>query len=121
MSQQNIAIIGLGRVGTEFLREMLNHKSQGFNIACVAEVGDTPGKAKAEDVGIKVLKLQDIIRMGTEVDVIFDFTGSRSIRKVMRQMLEQTQNTHSVIASDSISKIIWSLLTDKSLPDEMVG
>jgi predicted dinucleotide-utilizing enzyme len=115
MSKQNIAIVGLGRIGSAFL-EGMQKKSGGINLVCVAESQETPAKAKAAAAGIKIATLTEIIAMGDAVDVIFDLTGIADVRKELREKLQAANNKHTVIASETIVRLIWSLISDVELP-----
>ena len=115
MNKQNIAIIGLGRIGSAFLGAMLQ-KKQSINLVCVAERMDTPAKTQAAAAGIKVSTLDEIVAMGDAVDVIFDLTGIPDVRKELREKLLASNNRHSVIASETIARLIWSLISDTELP-----
>jgi predicted dinucleotide-utilizing enzyme len=111
-----IAIVGLGRVGGEFLGELLNKKDRGFQIRAVAELQDTPAKEQAANEGIEVTTLERIAEMGSEIDVIFDLSGSRTVRAQLRDRLANAGNMHTVIAPEIVGQMIWSLITDKPLP-----
>lgn len=115
MSKQNIAIIGLGRIGSSFLGAMLQ-KKDGINLVCVSERMDTPGKAQAKAANIKIATLAEIVAMGDAVDVIFDLTGIAEVRKELREALQAANNKHTVIASETIVRLIWSLISDVALP-----
>lgn len=115
MSKQNIAIIGLGRIGSAFLNAMLQ-KKQNINLCCVAERGDTPAKAQAAAAGIKISTLDEIVAMGDTIDIIFDLTGIPAVRKELREKLLASNNQHSVIASETIARLIWSMISDEALP-----
>ena len=115
MSKQNIAIIGLGRVGAVFLGAMLQ-KKQEINLVCVAERGETPGKATALANGVKVATLDDIVAMGDQVDIIFELTGVRETRRELREKLLTHNNAHTVIASETIARLIGSLIGNAGLP-----
>lgn len=115
MEKQNIAIIGLGRIGSAFLGEMLR-KKDGVNLAHVAEQMDTPGKAQAIAAGIKVANLDDIVALGDKIDVIFELTGLPAVRKELREKLTSANNRHTVIASETIVRVIWALISDNALP-----
>lgn len=115
MSKQNIAIIGLGRIGSAFLGAMLKKKDE-INLVCVSERADTPAKAQAAAAGIKVATLDEIITLGNGIDVIFDLTGIAEVRKELREKLQAANNKHTVIASESIVRLIWSLISDVALP-----
>jgi predicted dinucleotide-utilizing enzyme len=116
MEKQNIAIIGLGRIGSAFLSEMLRKKGGGINLSYAAEQMDTPGKAKAIAAGIKIVNLDDIVALGDRIDVIFELTGLPSVRKELREKLTSANNRHTVIASETIVRVIWALISDEALP-----
>jgi predicted dehydrogenase len=115
MSKQNIAVIGLGRIGSAFLGAMLQ-KKQSINLCCVAERMDTPAKAQAAAAGIKISTLEEIVAMGDAIDVIFDLTGIPDVRRELREKLLTSNNSHTVIASETIARLIWSLISDEALP-----
>ena len=115
MSKQNIAIIGLGRVGSAFLVAMLQ-KSSSINLVCVAENADTPGKAKAKESGIEIATLDGIVAMGDKIDIIFELTGIQGVRKELREKLMAENNNHTVIASESIARLISALIADSEIP-----
>lgn len=117
MEKQRIAIIGLGRIGSAFLNEMLDKNGQGIELVCAAELTETPGKQKAQAAGIKLLSLEQIVAFGTDIDVIFDLSGSAEVRKILREGLAASSNRHTVIASESILRVIWALIGAGSLPE----
>lgn len=116
MEGQNIAIIGLGRIGSAFLGEMLDKAKNGIQLACVSETLDTPGKARAIAAGIKTATLDEIVAMGDRIDVIFDLTGNHDVRKNLRSRLAASNNNHTVIASETIARLIWALIAEEALP-----
>ena len=116
MEKQNIAVIGLGRIGSAFLSEMLRKKGSGINLAYAAEQMDTLGKAKAIAAGIKIGSLDDIVAMGDRIDVVFELTGLPSVRKELREKITAANNRHTVIASETIVRVIWALISDEALP-----
>ena len=115
MSKQNIAIIGLGRIGSAFLEAILQ-KKQSISLVCVAERTDTPAKTQAAAAGIRIATLDEIVALGDAVDIIFDLTGIPDVRKELREKLLVANNNHTVIASETIARLIWSLVNDKELP-----
>jgi len=117
MEKQRIAIIGLGRIGSAFLKEMLTkHGHGGIDLVCAAETADTAGKRQAKEAGVKLVELDDMVALGKHIDVIFDLTGCAEVRKSLREKLADTENRHTVIASESILHVIWSLIGADSLP-----
>jgi predicted dinucleotide-utilizing enzyme len=116
VKMQNIAIIGLGRIGSVFLETMLK-KKQNINLVCVAEVGDTPGKARAKEAGVTISTLDEIVALGNGVDIIFELTGAPAVRRELRTKMLETNNLHSVIASETVARLIAALVVDTDLPD----
>jgi len=118
VEKQSVAIIGLGRVGSRFLEILLSSSSKGIAIAAVVENGNTPGRAAAQAHGIKVISIDELVAKGDAVDIIFDLTGVATVRKELREKLFAVANRHTVIATESIARLIWALITDGSdLPE----
>jgi len=116
METQKIAIIGLGRIGSAFLRNILKRSHHGVTLVAVAETGNTPGRQLAMDSGLPLMSLDDIVALGSGVDVLFDLTGIPAVRRELREKLMAKSNTHTVIASETIARLIWALTTDDELP-----
>ena len=116
LDNQKIAIIGLGRIGSAFLRNMLGRRAHGVELAAVAETGDTPGRQMAIDAGLPLMTLDEIVALGAGVDVLFDLTGIPAVRRELRDKLMERDNYHTVIASESIARLIWALTSDDLLP-----
>ncbi|GAB3503954.1 hypothetical protein GCM10027399_33890 [Curvibacter fontanus] len=116
MEQQRIAIIGLGRIGSAFLSQMLQKRSQGIELVCAAEAADTPGRQLAVKSGIAIKSLDDIVALGNGIDVIFDLTGLPEVRRELRDKLVAAKNAHTVIASETIVRVIWALISQNALP-----
>jgi 3-hydroxyisobutyrate dehydrogenase-like beta-hydroxyacid dehydrogenase len=113
---QRIAIIGLGRIGSAFLQQMLLRGSHGIQLVGAAETSDTPGRQLAQKSGIALQSLDALVAQGAEIDVIFELTGAPQVRRELRDKLVASKNTHTVIASESILRVIWALISDEALP-----
>lgn len=116
MEQQRIAIIGLGRIGSAFLSQMLLKRSQGIELVCAAEAADTLGRQLAAKSGIAIKSLDDIVALGNRLDVIFELTGLPEVRRELREKLVASKNAHTVIASETILRVIWALISQDALP-----
>jgi len=116
LEQQRIAIIGLGRIGSAFLSQMLQKRSQGIELVCAAEAADTPGRQLAAKSGIALKSLDDVVALGNRIDVIFDLTGIPEVRRELRDKLVAAKNAHTVIASETIVRVIWALISQDALP-----
>lgn len=116
MEKPNIAIIGLGRIGSAFLKEMLKKSAKGITLEFAAEQNETPGKEMAKKAGLKLVTLDEVVQLGEKIDVIFELTGLPEVRKELREKLITSKNNHTVIASESIVRTIWALISDETLP-----
>lgn len=116
MDNQRIAIIGLGRVGSAFLRHLLARSGRGVDVVGVAESADTPGRQLAAEAGLRVASLDQIVALGSGVDILFDLTGLPSVRREIREKLMAQDNHHTVVASETIARLICSLMTEDDLP-----
>lgn len=113
----DLAVIGLGRVGSILLQQLEKFKTKGIHIVAVAEPGETPGKIFAKDKNINIKTLEEISSMGNKVDIIFECTGDDFVRKNLRSLLMAKNNLHTIIATETIASLICLMLTDKELPD----
>lgn len=117
MNKQSIAIVGLGRVGSVFLEELLTRPNKNIEVLAVAEKGDTSGTALAKKNNIPVLAIDDLIAKGNAIDILFDLTGIPAVRKELREKFMAADNRHTIIATESIALLIWSLISsDVALP-----
>jgi predicted dinucleotide-utilizing enzyme len=118
MSQQSIAIVGLGRVGSVFLEGLLNHDSDGISVIAVSEQGDTPGRKLAQAKGIPVVDIDALIAKGDSIDILFDLTGTMAVRKELRDKMMASNNRHTLIATEAVAQLIWSLISSEgTLPN----
>lgn len=117
MSKLNIVIVGLGRVGTGFLYGMLAQQAVGIEIIAVVENKKTTGAKVAKKAGIKHMTIEEIVSLGKKVDIIFDLSGNIETRKLFRELLGASNNDHTVLMPEIVAQLIWSLITNKPLPD----
>ncbi len=107
-----VAIVGLGRVGSVFLKKLSEREKTGLKIVgCAEKRADAPGVEVAKSRGIPVYTdTKEIVAMGEDVDVIFDLTGNPETRKNLRGELARSGNQHTVIAPEVIAYLIWDLM-----------
>lgn len=117
MDDHNIAIVGLGRIGTAFLREILAAK-EGYclKLVCVVEKQETEGKQLAREKGIRIATLDELIELNVGVDVIFDLTGNATFGEELRARLAKMKNNYTNVAPLNITRLIWALVSDEYLP-----
>ena len=114
---QTIAIVGLGRVGSRFMQAMRERASRGIDVVAVAEPQRTPGRAAAEAAGIPVLELSELIARAATIDIVFDLSGQFAVRQRLRQGLARAGNSRTVVAPESVARLIWAMLDAGTLPD----
>jgi hypothetical protein len=117
LENHNIAIIGLGRIGKVFLEKTLSSGSM-MTVKAVCEMCDTPGRKLAQENGIPVVDLAEIVDMGLKIDVIFDLTGDRNVSRILHEKLVQTRNTYTQVAPERLARLVWTLIAgDDYLPN----
>lgn len=110
MEKQSIAIVGLGKVGSAFLEELLGQSNQFVEIVAVVESGDTTGRALAKARGIENLSIDELVGMGDDLDILFDLTNVAAVRQELREKLQASGNRHTIIATENIARMIWALI-----------
>ncbi|NDV21167.1 hypothetical protein [Desulfovibrio sp. JC022] len=117
MENHNIAIIGLGRVGTAFLKKTLSSDCV-MNLRAVCEMCDTPGRKLAEEKSVPVMELNEIIALGIEIEVIFDLTGDANVSRILHEKLRQSGNSYTDVAPVRVARLVWAMIAgDEYLPD----
>ncbi|CCO22475.1 hypothetical protein [Maridesulfovibrio hydrothermalis] len=117
MENHNIAIVGLGRIGTSFLEKTLTDDCV-MKVKAVCELYDTKGKRMAEESNIQVVELSEIVGLGVKLDVIFDLTGDDNVSRMLRSKLEESGNTYTQVAQNRLARLVWALIADDEyLPD----
>jgi glyceraldehyde-3-phosphate dehydrogenase/erythrose-4-phosphate dehydrogenase len=114
---QTIAIVGLGRVGSRFLEAMRERASRGVVVVAVAEPQRTPGRDAAEAAGIPVLELPELIERCAGIDIVFELSGQFTVRQRLRQGLARVGNSRTVVAPESVARLLWAMLDAGVLPD----
>ena len=110
MEKQSITIVGLGKVGSAFLEELLGQSNQRVEIVAVVESGDATGRALAKARGIENLSIDKLIGIGDELDILFDLTDVTAVRQELREKLRASGNRHTIIATENIARMIWALI-----------
>ena len=114
----NVAIIGLGRVGSTFIEKLSEFKKRGVNIVAVIENSpDSPGLKFARQNRILVCHdLSEITEMKNRVDVIFNLTGNPAVERDMRLAQVKLGNNHTIIVSRAMAALLWKMISEESLP-----
>jgi len=110
MEKQSVAIVGLGTMGSAFLKELLGQSNERVDIVAVAEKIDTEGLELARSHGIRNLGIDDLVAMGNDLDILFDLTGVAEVRQEIRDKLHAKGNHHTIVATENIARMIWTLI-----------
>ena len=110
-----VALLGLGRIGSQFAEGLSDHIKGGtspIKIVAVAEANpesEAAAKFKAEGVPVYTDAL-GVVELGVEVDVIFDLTGMADLRQTLRESMMAAGNRHTVIVPEVMVRLMWALL-----------
>lgn len=108
----NVALLGLGSVGQDFAEHFLEIIQEGGKAVDIVAVAhrhlDSPVALGFQQSGIKVFEnAVDVVSMGDAIDIIFDLTGSDATRLALRKALQESNNSHTVIAPEMMAKLLW--------------
>ncbi|MGK0689212.1 MAG: hypothetical protein ABWU22_00840, partial [Aquificaceae bacterium] len=109
----NVAIAGLGKVGSQFLQALLSVNSENVKIIAVAEPREELESVKlAKERGIAYFRdARDMLRaLEDSIDVLFELTGNAVIRTELHEILSQSSNRKTVIVPEPVAYLIWSLI-----------
>ena len=107
-----VALQGLGSVGQDFAENFLEIIQEGgkdVEIVAVAHHDKESAVALGfQQSGVKFFEnASDVVKMGEEVDIIFDLTGSSVTRTELRQGMMDSNNRHTVIAREMMARLLW--------------
>ncbi len=113
-----IALLGLGEVGQTFAEhflEKIQEHGAPVKIVAVADYNtESPVALGFSQNGVPVFKdALDVTKLGDQVDIIFDLTGSSKTRQELRQRLLETKNRHTVIATEVVANLLWCFFDEK--------
>ena len=111
MEKQSIAIVGLGKMGSAFLEELLGQPNDGVEIVAVVEKNNTAGLTLAKARGIRNISIDELIAMGDDLNILFDLTGVDTVRQELRDKLRAAGNRHTIIATENVARMIWTLIS----------
>ena len=110
----NIALIGAGRTGTPLLKEMLKYSY--LNIIGVADLdAAAEGMKIAAENGIFTTTVPvDLISKGDAIDILVEVSGDLSLKKIIKDYLQKTDNKKTIIMHDLIARLFISMTTLQS-------
>ena len=113
----NVALVGLGRIGSQFatsLARQIDQRAKAINIVAVAEQDPNSETAQmfADDDVPVYTDAAEIVELSDEVDIIFDLTGVPSVPQDLRDSLEMTGNRHTVVVPEVVARLLWEFLEE---------
>lgn len=107
-----VALLGLGNVGQEFagaFLEIIQEKGKPVEIVAVAHRHlDSPVALGFSQSGVPVYENPlEVVKLGEQVDIIFDLTGDASLRQSLRQAMVDSGNGHTVIVPETVAKLMY--------------
>ncbi|AWJ89401.1 oxidoreductase [Azospirillum baldaniorum] len=108
-----IAVIGAGETGTPLLTQLLD--APFVEILGVADLdAEAPGMRLARARGVATTTdFMDLARLGEAVDVLIDVTGVPKVREALRQHMQDSGNTHTLIVHEMVVQLMLSLLSGR--------
>lgn len=107
-----VALLGLGNVGQEFAEHFLEIIQEGkkeVEIVAVAHHDKDSAVALGfQQSGVKFFEdAREVVKLGEEVDIIFDLTGNNDTRQALRQGMVESNNKHTVIAPEIMARLLF--------------
>ncbi|ALJ35712.1 oxidoreductase [Azospirillum brasilense] len=108
-----IAVIGAGETGTPLLTQLLD--APFVEILGVADLdAEAPGMRLARERGVATTTdFMDLARLGEAVDVLIDVTGVPKVREALRQHMQDSGNSHTLIVHEMVVQLMLSLLSGR--------
>ncbi len=116
-----VALLGLGDVGEKFAEhflEKIQEEHVKVEIVAVAH-HDLESPIALGFIQNKVPTFKnsmDVVTLGAKVDIIFDLTGDPDLRKKLRVALQESHNSHTVIAPEVVAHLLWNFFGEGDLP-----
>lgn len=113
-----IALLGLGNVGQtfaeHFLEKIQEHSAPVEIVAVADHHTDSPVALGFSQNGVPVYQdALDVVKLGDQVDIIFDFTNNTQLRQELRLKLLESKNRHTLIATEVVARLLWCFFDEK--------
>ncbi|MBJ7549514.1 hypothetical protein [Marinomonas ostreistagni] len=108
-NQFKVAVVGAGNAGLELLDRLF--KAEFVDIVGVADTNpQAPGILLAKEHNILVTtNMYDLLEDSSQIDILIDVTGIKSVRDELRHHMQECGNCHTVIMHERISALLISL------------
>lgn len=113
-----VALLGLGHVGEAFAEHFLAKiQEEHIDVEIVAVADrhpDTPVALGFAHSKVPVFQdAMEVIKLGEQVDLIFDLTGNAELRQKLRAGLQESNNRHTVIAPEVFARLLWNFFGER--------
>jgi homoserine dehydrogenase len=114
-----IALLGLGEAGQafaeHFLEKIQEHGAPVKIVAVADRDTQSPFALGFAQSGVPVFKdALEVVKLGDQVDIIFDMTHDRRLRQELRLKLLESKNKHTVIATEVFARLLWCFFDEKT-------
>jgi homoserine dehydrogenase len=114
-----IALLGLGEVGQafaeHFLEKIQEHNAPVEIVAVADRDTQSPFALGFSQSGVPVFKdALEVVKLGNQVDIIFDMTHDPKLRQELRLKLLESKNKHTVIATEVFARLLWCFFDEKN-------
>lgn len=113
MRKITILMVGLGRIGGKFYQQFTNMNQDHVEIIAISEPNtENPLLDDAQGRGIPNFpEFEDALRkFGSDIDIIMDTSNRPEIKQAIRQLLQETDNHHTVLVPMVVDYLMWYLL-----------
>ncbi len=118
MESVRVALLGAGRTGTAFLKEMLGYNY--IEVVGVCDLEDeAPGLQLARQSGLMTtLDPMELLSLGEQIDLLVELSGDPAQKRQIKDYFERIDNSHTIIMHDLVARLCVSLATrhDRLLP-----
>lgn len=114
-----IALLGLGEAGQafaeHFLEKIQEHGAPVKIVAVADRDTQSPFALGFLQSGVPVFKdALEVVKLGDQVDIIFDMTHDPRLRQELRLKLLESKNKHTVIATEVFARLLWCFFDEKN-------
>lgn len=113
MGHINVAIVGLRLQGALMLERLIRTDNPGLNIVCAVEPQDLPGRRQADACGIALVKLDDLLVIAGDIDIIFDLRNDEELHDRLCRDLLARNNRHTRVLSGGALELIGTQWLDR--------
>ena len=119
-----VALLGLGEAGELFAERFLTKIQESKLPIEIVAVADRDIESAVmlgfKHSGAAVFKHAfEIVKLGEDVDIIFDLTGDPMVRSALRLQMKEAENAHTVIVPEVVARLLYHFFHEETkLPEK---